>query len=164
MPSDKEHKDNETSTHEEKPKPKKRGPKPKIDEYYVNPAVFKAQIKEYYETDDCVFELANSLKKIAYGLGNKSNFINYTYKDEMIGDALVKMYTALQNKKFNVDSEYNPFSYFTTIAFHAFINRIKKEKKHHETLNEYREAVYEREMLESGDGQVYVRPNNSDED
>ncbi len=32
-------------------------------------------------------------------------------------------------KKFDINSEYNPFSYFTTIAFHAFINRIKKEKK-----------------------------------
>jgi DNA-directed RNA polymerase specialized sigma24 family protein len=73
------------------------------------------------------------------------------------------MYTALQNKKFNVDSEYNPFSYFTTIAFHAFINRIKKEKKHHQTLCDYREQVYEKEMLESGGGQVYVKPNTDDE-
>ena len=120
---------------------KKRGPKPKIDEYYVNPQVFKEQIKEYYKTDYCIHDLADSLKRIAYGLGNKSNFINYTYKDEMIGDALVKMYTALQNKKFNVESDYNPFSYFTTIAFHAFINRIKKEKKHHETLNQYKETI-----------------------
>jgi hypothetical protein len=141
---------------------KKRGPKPKIDEYYVNPADFKQQIRDYYETEVCIFELANSLKRIAYGLGNKSNFINYTYKEEMIGDALVKMYTALKNKKFNVDSEYNPFSYFTTIAFHAFINRIKKEKKHHETLTNYKEMVYEEEMAAVTDGQVYVKPNSDD--
>ena len=141
---------------------KKRGPKPKIDEYYVNPAVFKQQIRDYYQTEVCIFELANSLKRIAYGLGNKSNFINYTYKEEMIGDALVKMYTALKNKKFNVDSEYNPFSYFTTIAFHAFINRIKKEKKHHETLTNYKEMVYEEEMAAVTDGQVYVKPSSDD--
>ena len=133
---------------------KKRGPKPKIDEYYVNPADFKQQIRDYYETEVCIFELANSLKRIAYGLGNKSNFINYTYKEEMIGDALVKMYTALKNKKFNVDSEYNPFSYFT--------NRIKKEKKHHETLTNYKEMVYEEEMAAVTDGQVYVKPNSDD--
>ncbi len=77
---------------------KKRGPKPKIDEYYVNPEVFKQQIKDYYVTEHCIHDLADSLKRIAYGLGNKSNFINYTYKDEMIGDALVKMYTALKIK------------------------------------------------------------------
>ena len=143
---------------------KRRGPKPKIDEYYVNPVVFKDQIREYYITDDCIFELADSLKKIAYGLGNKSNFINYTYKDEMIGDALVKMYTALQNHKFNVDSKHNPFSYFTTIAFHAFINRIKKEKKHHETVSQYKEVVYEQEMIDAGAGHVYVRPTTTDDD
>ena len=143
---------------------KRRGPKPKIDEYYVNPAEFKQQIKTYYKTEICIYELANSLKKIAYGLGNKSNFINYTYKEEMIGDALVKMYTALKNKKFNVDSEYNPFSYFTTIAFHAFINRIKKEKKHHETLCNYKEMVYEEEMTAVTDGRVYVKPNSNDID
>ena len=60
----------------------------------------------------------------------------------MIGDAILKMLTALRNKKFNIDSGNNPFSYFTTIAFHAFINRIKKEKKHRETINQYQEKVY----------------------
>ena len=64
--------------------------------------------------------------------------------------------------RFNVDSEYNPFSYFTTIAFHAFINRIKKEKKHHETLTNYKEMVYEEEMAAVTDGQVYVKPNSDD--
>ena len=153
-----------TAENTEKPKPKKRGPKPKIDEFYVNPEVFKEQIRTYYKTNDCVHDLANSLKKIAYGLGNKSNFINYTYKEEMIGDALVKMYTALKNHKFNVDSKHNPFSYFTTIAFHAFINRIKKEKKHHETLSNYKEKVYQEEMGDATDGMVYVKPSSDDMD
>ena len=145
-----------TKSVEDKPAPKKRGPKPKIDQYYVNPPIFKQEIQDYYETEYCPPSLAESLRRIAYGLGNKSNFINYTYKDEMIGDALVKMYTALKNKKFNVESDYNPFSYFTTIAFHAFINRIKKEKKHHNTITEYKEMVYEKEMANSSDGMVYV--------
>jgi DNA-directed RNA polymerase specialized sigma24 family protein len=82
----------------------------------------------------------------------------------MIGDALVKMYTALQNKKFNVESDYNPFSYFTTIAFHAFINRIKKEKKHTETVSQYKEKVYEEEMIESAGGMVYIKPTQDEED
>ena len=38
-----------TAENVEKPKPKKRGPKPKIDEYYVNPELFKEQIKLYYK-------------------------------------------------------------------------------------------------------------------
>ena len=82
----------------------------------------------------------------------------------MVGDALVKMYTAVTNKKFDIESDYNPFSYFTTIAFHAFINRIKKEKKHAETLSQYKEKIYEQEMLESMDGRVYVKPMSDDVD
>jgi len=142
--------------------PKKRGPKPKIDEYYVDPNVFKQELIEYYKTEKCTAYLGTALKKIAYGLGNKSNFINYTYKDEMIGDALYKMYAALQNKKFNVDSDFNPFSYFTTIAFHAFINRIKKEKRHTETISSYKEIVYEEEMQGLSEGHIYIKPNNDD--
>jgi len=143
----------------------KRGPKPKKTEYYIDPAIFKQQLIEYYkdsETNESV--IAESINKIAHGLSYSSNFINYTYKDEMIGDAIVKMFTAVKNKKFNVDSEYNPFSYFTTIAFHAFINRIKKEKKHTEALNEYRSRFYEQELMESSDANIYVKPEHDDND
>ena len=140
----------------------KRGPKPKKTEYYIDPAVFKQQLVEYYSSNLKEHEIAESISKIAYGLSYSSNFINYTYRDEMIGDAIVKMFTAVKNKKFDVNTEYNPFSYFTTIAFHAFINRIKKEKKHTEALNEYRSRFYEEEMMESSDANIYVKPDNLD--
>ena len=143
----------------------KRGPKPKKTEYYIDPAVFKQQLIEYNK-DSVTNEsaIAESVNKIAKGLSYSSNFINYTYKDEMIGDAIVKMFTAVKNKKFNVDSEHNPFSYFTTIAFHAFINRIKKEKKHTEALNEYRSRFYEQELMDSSDANIYVKPEHDDND
>jgi DNA-directed RNA polymerase specialized sigma24 family protein len=147
-----------------KPTGKKRGPKPKKTEFYVNPADFKQELVNFYASDNCTRELGDMIQKIAHGLSFSSNFINYTYKDEMVGDAIVKMYTAVKNKKFNIDSDYNPFSYFTTIAFHAFINRIKKEKKHTETLNIYKEKVYEQEMIDATDGRVYVKPNNEGEE
>jgi len=143
-------------------KGKKRGPKPKINEFYVNPEQFKQELVDYYKCEECTPLLGDMIQKIAHGLSYKSNFINYTYRDEMVGDALVKMYTAVTNKKFNVDSEYNPFSYFTTIAFHAFINRIKKEKKHANTLSEYKEKVYEEEMGNATDGMVYIKPNSDE--
>jgi hypothetical protein len=146
--------------------------KPKSKEHYVNSKEFKEAIAKYYDTDVCGEDLGEMITKIAHGLSYAPNFINYSYKDEMIGDAVVKMFTALFNKKFNLDAcdstgkKYNPFSYFTTIAFHAFINRIKKEKRHHEALNEYKERVYE-ETLNSSDeaGQkVYVKPTSEDDD
>tara|TARA_R100000908_G_scaffold64504_2_gene48676 strand:+ start:26 stop:460 length:435 start_codon:yes stop_codon:yes gene_type:complete len=110
--------------------------------YYVSPKEFLQALKDYYQTDDFVDSLAESVYKIAVGLSYSPNFINYSYKDEMIGDAVVKMIAAVKNKKFNLESTSNPFSYFTTIAYHAFINRIKKEKKYRETINDYQEQIY----------------------
>ena len=147
-----------------KPTGKRRGPKPKKTEYYVDPRELKKELVSYYDSDECSRELGDMIHKIAHGLSYSSNFINYTYRDEMVGDALVKMYTAVTNKKFDITSDHNPFSYFTTIAFHAFINRIKKEKKHTETINEYKEKIYEQEMLDSSDGMVYVKPTNEGEE
>ena len=143
---------------------KRRGPKPKKTEYYVDPRELKNELISYYKNENCSPALGDMIHKIAHGLSYSSNFINYTYRDEMVGDALVKMYTAVTNKKFDIESDYNPFSYFTTIAFHAFINRIKKEKKHAETLSQYKEKIYEQEMLESMDGRVYVKPMSDDVD
>ena len=79
----------------------------------------------------------------------------------------MKMMTALKHKKFTLDSGYSPFSYFTTIAFHAFINRIKKEKKHHETLQEYKEKMYTDKMIEGMEQtgtRVYVDPDGGHDD
>lgn len=127
------------------------------EEFYVDPVKFKNAIKQYYEDEQCTEYLGECLNKIAEGLGYNTRFINYSFKDDMIGDALIKMFSALKRKKFDVNSEFSVFCYFTTIAYHAFINRIKKEKKHHDTLVEYRERKYEEEMT-SAEGHIYVKP------
>ena len=137
--------------------------------YYIEPKVFKESLQKYYDTDILTDDLAENIKKIAYGLSYNASFINYTYKDDMIGDALIKMYSALKHKKFNFEKATNPFSYFTTIAYHAFINSIKKEKKHHEAFTKYKERVYEDYMSDPTNthGHVYVKPadeENSFED
>lgn len=124
--------------------PKKKAKKEKKP-HYVNAKEFTQDIVEYYGsgTDEIGEKLGESIYKIATGLSYAPNFINYSYRDDMIGDAIVKMFSALQMKKFDITSGNNPFSYFTTIAFHAFINRIKKEKKQRQVVSDYQEMVYE---------------------
>lgn len=144
------------------PEGKKLKPKEKV--YYVNGKEFEEEIRVYYKTGVVSQKLGESITKIANGLSYAPNFINYSYKDDMIGDAIVKMFSALRNKKFRLDTGFSPFSYFTTIAFHAFINRIKKENKHHAVLNEYRDKVYTDLMLnpdENGNTyNIYVEPGD----
>lgn len=143
-------------------KPRKKS-KASEREHYVNNKEFEIEIKGYYESGNIPDSLANSINKIANGLSFAPNFINYSYKDEMVGDAIVKMFSALKHKKFKIDCGFSPFSYFTTIAFHAFINRIKQEKKYHDTVNEYKEKVY-LETMQDDDmgGKVYVEPNHNE--
>ena len=150
-------------TPEVTPTGKKLKPKEKV--HYVNGKEFEEEIRSYYKTGVVTQKLGESLTKIANGLSYAPNFINYSYKDDMIGDAIVKMFSALRNKKFRLDTGFSPFSYFTTIAFHAFINRIKKENKHHAVLNEYRDKVYTDLMLnpeENGNVHIYVEPSDDD--
>jgi hypothetical protein len=145
--------------------PKKIKPKDKV--HYVNSKEFEDEIRNYYNTDTMTNKLCESINKIANGLSYAPNFLNYSYKEDMVGDAIVKMFSALKNKKFKIDCGFSPFSYFTTIAFHAFINRIKKEKKHHEALNEYREKVYTELMLdpeENNGAHIYIEPTGDDVD
>lgn len=132
-------------------------PKVGKEKHYINQEELKAAIEAYYKSDICTDYLCECINKIAQGLSFSPSFINYSYKDDMVGDAVVKMFSALKRKKFDLKSETSPFSYFTTIAFHAFINRIKKEKKHHEAVTAYRDSKYE-ELLTSGEINIYVKP------
>jgi len=158
-------KSNSTSKNSQK-KPKQKRARRKDTNTYVNQKEFMASMREYYDSDVISEELAIYIKKIAEGLSYAPNFINYTYKEEMVGDAILKMVQALEHKKFDLENRDNPFGYFTTIAFHAFINRIKKEKKQREMINDYQEQVYNEIMCENNQtnvGQVYVADNTNDE-
>jgi hypothetical protein len=65
--------------------------------------------------------------KIANHLSYRPNFINYTYKEEMISDGIENCLQYISN--FNPEKSSNPFAYFTQIIYFAFIRRITKEKK-----------------------------------
>jgi hypothetical protein len=112
-----------------------------IKEHYIDPEEFKNEIITYYRTNVFENNVASSIYKIANRLAFSPNFINYTYREDMVGDAVIRMVEALTRHKFRPEKG-NPFSYFTKIAFNAFCNRIKKEKRLRETLTNYRDDVY----------------------
>lgn len=65
--------------------------------------------------------------KIAEGFSHKGNYINYTYRDEMVSDGVENCLMYFRN--FNPAISKNPFAYFTQIVYYAFLRRIQKEKK-----------------------------------
>jgi hypothetical protein len=118
-------------------------PKKKIDKqkFYVDPKEFDSEIMSYYDSGIISNNLADMISKISHKLSYANNFINYSYREEMVGDGIVRMMKALLSKKYDREKGTNPFSYFTRIAFNAFRNRIKKEKHIHETHEKYQEEL-----------------------
>ena len=83
-----------------------------------NNSVKKPKVPDYI--GECFLKIANHLSY-------RPNFINYTYRDDMISDGIENCLTYLNN--FNPDKSNNPFAYFTQIIYYAFVRRIQKEKK-----------------------------------
>ena len=69
--------------------------------------------------------------KIATHLSYKPNFVNYMFRDDMIGDGVENCVMYIAN--FNPEKSTNPFAYFTQVIYFAFLRRIAKEKKQLET-------------------------------
>lgn len=89
--------------------------------------------------------LGDCFIKIARHLSYKSNFINYSYKDEMISDAIENCLSVVNN--FDPAKSKNPFAYFTQITFYAFIRRIQKEKKQLQTKYRYIDQLDINELI-----------------
>ena len=111
---------------------------PKKKEHYVSNKDFLVAMKEYKKK--CVAAekakkprppitdyIGECFLKIANHLSYRPNFINYTYKEDMISDGIENCLQYIHN--FNPEKSKNPFAYFTQIIYYAFIRRIQKEKK-----------------------------------
>ena len=71
--------------------------------------------------------IAECFIKIAEHLSHRPNFINYPFREDMVGDGVENCLLYAHN--FDPSKSSNPFSYFTQIIYYAFLRRIEKEKK-----------------------------------
>ena len=117
--------------------------KPKEKPHYVNNREFSEAVMEYAiscrdakEKETTVPKvtdyIARCFIKIAEGLSHRPNFVRYTYREEMVMDAVENCLRAIGN--YNIETatrtgKPNAFSYFTQICYFAFIRRITKEKR-----------------------------------
>ena len=104
-------------------------------EHYVNNKEFLQAMIEWREKCDEAEKNGKSqppvtnyigecFLKIATHLSYRPNFINYTYRDEMISDGIENCLQYVKN--FNPEKSQNPFAYFTQIIYYAFLRRIQK--------------------------------------
>lgn len=106
--------------------------------HYVNNKTLYEEMVKFKNKTDEAREAGRELPKIPNYVGEcfllicnklstKPNFMGYSYRDEMISDAIENCVSAAHS--FDPSKSTNPFAYFTQIAWNAFIRRITKEKK-----------------------------------
>ena len=71
--------------------------------------------------------LGDCFLKIATHLSYKPNFVNYTFREDMISDGVENCVQYINN--FDPEKSKNPFAYFTQIIHYAFLRRIQREKR-----------------------------------
>lgn len=129
--------------------------KPKQKPHYVNNKEFSLSVVDYVklvnEAQAAGTKLpivpdyiATCFLKIAQGLSHKANFIRYTYREEMVMDAVENCLKAITN--YNIEAATrtgnpNAFAYFTQICYYAFLRRLAKEKKQQDIKFKYIEKA-----------------------
>tara|TARA_E500000178_G_scaffold316782_1_gene336831 strand:+ start:19 stop:609 length:591 start_codon:yes stop_codon:yes gene_type:complete len=117
---------------------KETKPKKRVKQHYVDNKKLLQSMIEYREMISSAKNegkprprvpsyIGECIMKISQHLSYRPNFINYTYKDDMISDGIENCLLYIDN--FNPEKSKNPFAYFTQIIYYAFIRRIQKEKK-----------------------------------
>lgn len=138
--------------------------KPRDKPHYVNNREFSQKVVEYVESVNAAESkgeqlpvvtdyIATCFLKIAEGLSHKSNFIRYTYREEMVMDAVENCLKAITN--YNIEAATrtgnpNAFAYFTQICYYAFLRRIAKEKKQQDIKFKWIEKASVDDFLEAG--------------
>ena len=119
--------------------------------HYVNNADFSQAVVDYVTIADKARKentdiptvpdyIAQCFLRIAEGLSHKANFIRYTYREEMVMDAVENCLKAIGNYDIAAATRTgkpNAFAYFTQITWYAFLRRIAKEKKQQEIKLKY---------------------------
>ena len=104
------------------------------------------RINEYIGT--CIYEIANRLS-------HKPNFINYPFREEMVGDGIENAVKCIRN--FNPEKSSNPFAYFTQVIYFAFIRRIQREKKNLYIKHKIMEKnIIDTSLMEEGEADINV--------
>ena len=129
--------------------------------HYVDNKKFLAELIEYKKLVDEAKNKSEEIPpvnnyigecflKIATHLSYKANFINYTYRDDMISDGIENCLVAAT--KFDPAKSSNPFAYYTQIIYFAFVRRIQKEKKQQATKYKLLENVDFEQLIAHSDG------------
>lgn len=135
--------------------------------YYIDKAKFYQEIVKW--KNECAEavknnkekpRLSNYIGKCIYDIANNTslapNFINYSFRTELVGDAIETCIKYFDSYDIN-DPSKNPFGYFTMVCWRAFVSRIGEEEKNRYMLYK----SFERNMINSGGIDMLVDDDNN---
>ncbi|OUX33334.1 MAG: hypothetical protein CBE28_00565 [Pelagibacteraceae bacterium TMED268] len=137
--------------------------KKKVTQHYVDNKKFLAEMTKFrakvIKANDAGRKrpmvtnyIGECFLKIANHLAYRPNFINYTFRDDMISDGIENCLQYMDN--FNPEKSTNPFAYFTQIIYYAFIRRIQKEKK---------QVIVKQKIIENADTESFLTQLDGDD-
>ena len=121
-----------------------------VMDYAISARKAKSKDKQVPVVTDYI---AQCFIRIAEGLSHRPNFVRYTYREEMVMDAVENCLRAINN--YNIETatrtgKPNAFSYFTQICYFAFIRRITKEKKQQDIKFKFIEKMGIEDFVQMG--------------
>lgn len=113
----------------------------KRSKYYISTKEFIKELKYYNKNDIISEKLGKMLLRLAKRYACKGNFSGYSYREEFVSDAVLRMIEQLD--KINLDHpRCNPFAYLTQTCKNCFRARINKETKYNDTKENLKEKVF----------------------
>jgi len=95
---------------------------------YVTNKEILPVLSDYKESGIVSEELGQIFYLIARNLSSKGNWSGYTYKEDMVQEAVFTCTKYIKN--FDPEKSKNPFAYITQICHNCFVAYVKKQKKH----------------------------------
>jgi len=121
-----------------KPTKTKRDKNPDTPEftskYYVTNGKMLPEVIKSKEKGQISPELARMLMMLTRKYAQRPCFSNYTYKEDMISEALANL--CKNALKFKPEKSSNPFSFYTTCINNSFLHFLNVEKKHRRTRDQ----------------------------
>lgn len=131
---------------------------------YVNDSDLHKCFIEWHESDPDLVKIPDKISKdimlICENLAKSAKFSGYTWKEDMIADAIfccIKFVRNFDPEKFN-----KPFAYFSKVAWNAFLHRISVENNRIAGLLEYKDqmsTIYDCNEYEEDDEYSYIEQN-----
>jgi len=111
------------------------------DTYYVKNSDLLAEIVQFKIDGRASENLGRMIMMIAENLSSKGSFSGYTWKKDMVSEAVLTCLKYIKN--FDETKSSNAFAYITQICKNSFLTYIKDQNKH----SDIKDACYQQYML-----------------